>query len=155
MKSRPTEPLVLNTTTLLALLREAANELDVLASYLDDPKVGLGWGMEVTAKAHKKLRDAIRLNLENTFTAADVQYQDLWEENFVLRCALRTRQSDENWRLRYLESEQQRRVAFIRGAKAMQEIAAQTAFEMRGVPDDTGRKIEAAILALQLPQDDE
>ena len=40
--------------------------------------------------------------------------------------------------------------AYQQGAREMRERAAQTAFEMRGVPADPGRKIESAILELPL-----
>jgi NOL1/NOP2/fmu family ribosome biogenesis protein len=47
-----------------ALLREARNELSVLASYVEDPDTK--WttvGLKVTAKAQKKLRDSIEAAL--------------------------------------------------------------------------------------------
>jgi len=55
---------------LLALLREARNELNVLASYVDDPD--MQWpslGLKMTAKAHKALVGRIDLALRQAKTA--------------------------------------------------------------------------------------
>lgn len=93
----------MTTNDLLALLRRAEDELSVLASYLDDPKTEWpNFGLKITAKAHRKLRDQIRELLKD---ATPVEEIPLREENFALRAALMSKRNDEDWRLRYLESE--------------------------------------------------
>jgi hypothetical protein len=53
-----------NNTELLRLLRQASAELSVLASYVEDPDtVWPNLGLQVTAKAQKKLRDSIEAAL--------------------------------------------------------------------------------------------
>jgi hypothetical protein len=79
---------------LLALLREARNELSVLASYVEDPDTK--WptaGLKVTAKAQKKLRDSIDAAL--AVSKARPAPPDLkWEEKESNRFGLRPHEAD-------------------------------------------------------------
>jgi hypothetical protein len=70
------------------LLRQARNELDVLASYVENPNtVWPTAGLKVTAKAQKKLRDRIEVALaERQDSATDVvewRLGDDCDEEFV------------------------------------------------------------------------
>jgi hypothetical protein len=89
---------------LVAMLHAAKAELAVLASYAEDPATQ--WpnlGLKTTAQAHKKLRDQIAALL-----ATDPVAVSLREENLALRAALRSCQSTEDWRAKYVEAERER-----------------------------------------------
>ena len=100
----------MTSNDLLALLAEAREELNVLASHLGHPEVE--WptmGLKLTAKAHMALRDRIALALTQP-----VEEVPLREENLALRAALRSLQSNEEWRVRYQRAESERVKAMIR-----------------------------------------
>jgi hypothetical protein len=93
-----------NNNDLRALLYDALGELRVLASYLDSDYSWPNAGLRMTAKAH----DRMVKRIEEALGAEPSEEIALRQENLALRAALRVRTNDEDWKMRFLDSELRR-----------------------------------------------